>query len=139
MTDTAQFQDIVDHVAPETLRALAELPAPVVSFYVPTARHRPESERAPLELRALLEPAADELVAAGASEQQAQEILAPVRALQEDPPVWDEQADGLAIFASPAGIRTFRLARSVEPARVTGAVAHLVPFVPIAAGDDRGA
>lgn len=137
MTDTAQFQDIVDHVTPETLRALAELPAPVVSFYVPTARHRPESERAALELRAMLEPAADELVATGLSAQEAQEILAPVRALQEDPPVWDEQADGLAIFASPDGMRTFRLARSVEPARVTGAVAHLVPLVPIAAGDDR--
>lgn len=137
MIDTHQFQDIVDPVTPQVLRELADLPAPVVSLYVPTARSRPASERSPLELRALADEAQARLIADGASEQDALTLLAPVRELQQDPVVWSEQADGLALFASPRGLRTFRLPQPVEALCVVGEVAHLVPLVSLAAGDDR--
>ncbi|GAB94872.1 hypothetical protein BJY21_002117 [Kineosphaera limosa] len=137
MTDAAQFQDIADPVTLETLRQLTELPTPVVSLYVPTARSRPESERAPLELRALLDPAREQLAERGLTDDETDALLAPVRALQEDPVVWSEQAEGLAIFASPGGMRSYRIARDVPASVTVGQVPHLLPLVPVAAGDDR--
>lgn len=137
MSVTDQFQDIVDPVSHDTLRALAELPAPVVSLYVPTSRHRPDADRSPLELRALADEAHQRLHADGTPAEQVEELLAPVRALQEDPVVWSEQADGLALFASPAGLRRYRLPRAVDAQCVVGPAPHLVPLVPVADGGDR--
>jgi hypothetical protein len=93
----------------EVERLLDVRDAACVSIYLPTSEIPQETQADRIELRNLAGAAAEQLTAAGADRDAVGEIGDALAALEEDDDFWSEQARSLAVFASPAGVRTFRL------------------------------
>jgi hypothetical protein len=70
-----------------------------------------------IELKNLISASAEQIEAAGTDRRRLSVIREPLDELVEDDEFWAEQARSLAVFASPRGVRTYRL-----PNRLTGAV-----------------
>ena len=80
-----------------------------VSIYMPAHRAGRETQQDPIRLKNLVGQALEGLVAAGMRAPEARERLEPAARLVEDGGFWRRQSDGLALFASGRGFRTFRL------------------------------
>jgi len=80
-----------------------------VSIYVPTSPLTQEAQASRIELKNLAGEAIRQLEDAEADRQGIDEIRDALDELVDDEDFWTEQARSLAVFASPAGIRTFRL------------------------------
>jgi hypothetical protein len=93
----------------EVERLLDARDAACVSIYLPTSEIPQETQADRIELRNLTGAAAAQLEAAGADRDAVAGIGDALAALDEDDDFWSEQARSLAVFASPAGVRTFRL------------------------------
>jgi hypothetical protein len=94
--------------------------SPCVSMYVATSPIAQESQAERIELKNLVAEAVEQIEAAGGARRTVQEVREPLDHLLEDDEFWAEQARSLALFASPNGLRTYRLpnrlASSVEVA-----------------------
>ena len=88
-----------------------------VSIYLPTSPITQDAQAARIELKNLAAAAAEQLEAVHAARDDVAEIRGLLDELVDDDEFWAEQARSLAVFASPAGMRTFRL-----PNRLTGEV-----------------
>lgn len=87
-----------------------------VSLYLPTSRtHGAQNDR--VVLSNLCSAAVEQLRTNGAEAADLAAIEEGVGAIVEDDAFWTRQADSLAVFATPASVRTFRL-----PNRLTEAV-----------------
>jgi hypothetical protein len=84
--------------------------SPCVSMYVATSPVKQESQAGRIELKNLVAEAAEQIDAAGGPKRTLQEVREPLDELLEDDEFWAEQARSLAVFASPTGVRTYRLA-----------------------------
>ena len=80
-----------------------------VSIYLPTSPLTQEAQASRIELKNLAREAIDQLEAANADRHGIEEIRDALDELVDDEDFWAEQARSLALFASPAGARTFRL------------------------------
>jgi hypothetical protein len=80
-----------------------------VSIYVPTSPLTQEARASRIELKNLSGAAIRQLEEAGADRRGIEAIREELDELVDDEEFWDEQARSLAVFASPAGARTFRL------------------------------
>jgi release factor family 11 len=101
----------------EVMRLLAERGGACVSLYLPTSPVTQDTQADRIELKNLAAEAGDQLAAAGAGRRMVREIREPLQALVDDDDFWAEQARSLAVFASPSGVRTYRL-----PNRLTSSV-----------------
>jgi Bacterial archaeo-eukaryotic release factor family 11 len=101
----------------EVERLLATRERWCVSLYLPTSSITQDAQRARIELKNLVGAASDQMQAAGVDRQTLLEVREPLDELVDDDDFWAEQARSLAVFASPAGVRTFRL-----PNRLTSVV-----------------
>jgi Bacterial archaeo-eukaryotic release factor family 11 len=90
---------------------------PCVSIYLATTPVTQESQAERIELKNLVAEAAGQIEAAGRPRRTVQEVREPLDDLVDDDEFWAEQARSLAVFASPAGVRTYRL-----PNRLTNSV-----------------
>lgn len=88
-----------------------------VSAYLPTSPITQDAQADRIELKNLASEAASQMDAAGAARAAVSDVRAALDALVDDDDFWAEQARSLAVFASPASLRTFRL-----PNRLTSAV-----------------
>ena len=88
-----------------------------VSAYLPTSPITQDAQADRIELKNLVSDAAGQMDAAGADRAAASEVREALDALVDDDEFWAQQARSLAVFASPASLRTFRL-----PNRLTSAV-----------------
>jgi hypothetical protein len=88
-----------------------------VSAYVPTSPITQDAQADRIELKNLVSAASAQLDAAGAGRAAVADVREALDALVDDDDFWAEQARSLAVFASPAGLRTFRL-----PNRLTSIV-----------------
>jgi hypothetical protein len=93
----------------EVERLLDERDPACVSIYLPTSEIPQEIEGDRIALRNLAGAAADQLTAAGTARDAIAEIADALASLEEDDDFWSVQARSLAVFASPSGLRTFRL------------------------------
>jgi hypothetical protein len=93
----------------EVERLLGARDAACVSIYLPTSEIPQEAQASRIELRNLATAAAEQLAAAGVGRDAVGAIGDELAALEEDDDFWAEQARSLAVFASPDGVRTFRL------------------------------
>lgn len=91
--------------------------SPCVSMYLATSPVTQESQAERIELKNLLAEAAGQIEAAGGPRRTVQEMREPLDDLVEDDEFWATQARSLAVFASPTGLRTYRL-----PNRLTSSV-----------------
>ena len=87
--------------------------SPAVSIYLRTTPVTHETKADRIELKNLLKAAVAEMEAAGIDKRSIWPIQENVDALIEDDDFWLEQANSLAIFATPDSIRTFRLANNL--------------------------
>jgi hypothetical protein len=84
--------------------------SPCVSIYVATSPLKQESQAGRIELKNLVAEAAEQIEAAGGPRRTVHEVREPLDELLEDDEFWEGQARSLAVFASPRGVRTYRLA-----------------------------
>lgn len=114
---------------------LEERQGPCLSLFMPA--HRGGSEQDPIRFRKLLGAAEDRLVAAGQRSPKARDLLAPARALLDEPPFWKNQCDGLALFLAPQFLRLWRLPLALEERAAVGSGFSVRPLLPLLAGDGR--
>jgi hypothetical protein len=88
-----------------------------VSAYLPTSPITQDAQADRIELKNLVSAASGQLDAAGAGRADVADVRDSLDALVDDDDFWAEQARSLAVFASPASLRTFRL-----PNRLTSIV-----------------
>jgi hypothetical protein len=80
-----------------------------VSIYLPTSTITHEAQAGRIELKTLAAEAVAQLEAAGADRHAVAEVAEGLADLEEDDAFWAAQANSLAVLASPAGVRTYRL------------------------------
>ncbi len=89
-----------------------------VSIYLPTSPMTQEADAGRIELKNLASEAINQLRASDQDRHEIDEIEAALEDLIDDDVFWRRQANSLAVFATPAGARTFRvpnhLTRMVE-------------------------
>lgn len=120
----------VDLPTRQDLEALvAHRGAPAVSIYLPTTPLTQETRLDRIELKNLLKAAVAELEAGDTPKRQIRPIEAAVDALIEDDGFWVDQANSLAIFATPERIRTFRLPNRLVSAVEVSDRFHLKPLI----------
>jgi len=88
-----------------------------VSLYLTTSPLTQEAQSGRIELKTLAADAIRQLEDTGAARRALVPVREPLEELVDDDAFWSEQARSLAVFAAPAGVRTFRL-----PNRLTSEV-----------------
>jgi hypothetical protein len=115
---------------------LAAHPAPCISLYQPTHRRRPDTAQDPIRFRNLLAEA-ERSLRQNYPGRDVRTLLSPLRAHERDSAFWDNQLDGLAIFAAPDSLRIVQLQRPVPARVVVAASFHLKPLLRITQSADR--
>ena len=90
-------------------RLLAARDAGCVSIYISTSPLTQEADRGRIELKTLAAEAITQLKDAELDAASVTELEEVFEDLDEDEAFWERQANTLAVFATPAGARTFRL------------------------------
>lgn len=128
----------MDRFTIDDLRALAgAASAPCVSVFMPTHAAGPEAQQNPIRLRNLLKSAEERLVARGMRAPEARAFLGAAERLLGDSAFWRQQDDGLALFQSTEGLRSFRLPIPFESLAVVGERPHVGPLLPLFTGTGR--
>jgi len=115
---------------------LPEARPPCLSIYQPTHRSFPDRQQDPIRFR-------NHIRALDASLRQRHDaamvdaLLAPLHDLAADARFWTQTLDGLAVMASPAGMRWWRLQRPVPEVAIAARSWHLKPLLRILQSADR--
>lgn len=80
-----------------------------VSIYLPTSPIPQQAGGERIELKNLSREAVEQLHAAGMDKREVEALAEELEDLGEDDAFWARQANSLAIFATPEGVRTFRI------------------------------
>jgi hypothetical protein len=115
---------------------LGEHPAPCLSLYEPTHRRQPDRRQDPIRYKNLVK-ALDEALRRDDASAQADTLLAPFRALEDDHAFWIEGQEGLAIFGARDVFRVYRLQRSVPERAIVADSFHTKPLLRILQSSDR--
>jgi Bacterial archaeo-eukaryotic release factor family 11 len=102
---------------------------PAVSLYLRTTPLTQDTKADRIELKNLLKAAVAEMEAADTPKRSIWPIQESIEALVEDDDFWVEQANSLAIFATPESIRTFRLANKLTNVVEVSDRFHLKPLI----------
>jgi Bacterial archaeo-eukaryotic release factor family 11 len=113
----------------EVERLLTARDPSCVSIYVPTSPLTQDAQVGRIELKNLAADAADQLQAANVDRQDVAEVRALLDEYVEDDEFWAEQAWTLAVFASPAGARSFRLPNRLGSAVEVGDRYYVKPLL----------
>ena len=103
--------------------------SPSLSIYLRTTPLTQETRVDRLELKNLLKAAVAEMEAADVPKRSIWPVEQAVDALIEDDDFWVEQANSLAIFATPESIRTFRLPNKLANIVEVSDRFHLKPLI----------
>lgn len=122
----------MDLLTKEELAALTgEQATPMVSIFMPTQRVGREMQQNPVRLKNLLGEARQKLLERGLRSPQADQFLEPAQALLDNTDFWQHQSDGLAVFAAPDLLRTYRLPLPFEEQVVVNNRFYLKPVLPL--------
>lgn len=100
-----------------------------VSIYLPTTPISVETDADRILLKNLAKEALDQLEAAGADKRRVGPLAEELDDLIDDDEFWHFQARGLAIFATPDNLRTFRVPNALEPMVAVSDRFHLKPLL----------
>lgn len=135
MTVSLKHMDVLSR---DTIDLLVEHSSqPCVSIFMPTHRRGAEKQQDPIRLKNLLKAAEQTLERHGTSAQESARILEPLHALQRDVPFWQYQGDGLALFASPDALYTYRLPMAFRELVFVNRRFYTKPLLPALSGDGR--
>lgn len=125
----------MDTLTVEKLESLFE-PQPewCVSLYLPTHRAGKEVREDPIRLKNRITEAESQLEQAGMPEGEARRLLEPASQLcdfdeEANRDFWQHQADGLAMFLSPAGNEQYRLPEDFPELTVVAHRFHVKPLL----------
>jgi hypothetical protein len=116
---------------------LTEREGPCLSLFMPTERMGTETQQNPIRLKNLITQAKVQLSETGLSSSAQRELLAPIQALQPDAIFWQQQSEGLAIFAAPGTFSGYRLPLAFDELVVVGSCFHIKPLLPLFSRDQR--
>ena len=111
----------------ELHRLLAPHPAPCLSLFMPTHRHRPDTEQDPIRFKNLLKTA-EKLLAERYTSRDVRDFLEPLAALP-DPWFWRYQMDGLALFRSADLAEHYHLPMRLPERVVVAESFHVKPLL----------
>lgn len=123
-------------VTTHDLIALAKARTPCVTIYLPTHRHGPATVSDGNHLHAILKEATKSLGARGISAAVADSAVSPLRALARHDPFWQEQREGLALFASPQHWAHYSLPRPVRKQLIVNDIFFMRQLIPFRDGDE---
>lgn len=106
-----------------------------VSIFMPTHRAGRETEGDPLHLKNMLSAVEGVLVEQGHSRAEARDLLAPAWELRADSEAWSHMVDGLALFLTPGGMRSYRLGLELPELAAVGDRFVLSPLLPLLADE----
>ncbi len=122
---------MIDIVSTQDLRHLAEADGEwCVSVYLPTHVAGAETGQDPIRFKNLLARAAHHLLAVGASIHETDDLLSAASALLDDVAFWAHAGQGLAVFVTGEGTRTYRVPDPVEELVVVADRLHVTPLLP---------
>jgi hypothetical protein len=122
-------------VSRDEIRSLLDAPGhPCVSIYMPISRAGVETQQNPIRLKNLLRSVEERLEESGVGDG---ELTAPLRDLLDDPMLWQQPGEGLAVFRSPDLFRIYRLPAAVDELTVVENRFHLNPLFSLLDGDGR--
>lgn len=127
------FQSLIGRdsmISKNDVMSLATVNAPCVSIYLPTHRFGAGTTSDAHHLNSILNTATQKLRERGISATTAETTINPIRALVDHSPFWQEQLDGLAMFASPVFWRHFSLPMTVKEQLVVNDIFYLRQLVP---------
>lgn len=110
---------------------------PAVSIYLPTHRSGPGIQQDPIRLRNLLQDASEQLLAGGMRGPEADALLEPIAGLTDDAEFWQHQEEGLALFAGPDRLESFRLPVAFPELVQVADRFHLKPLLPVLSRGER--
>lgn len=110
-------------------RLIAYRGSPAVSIYLRTTPVTQDTKANRIELKNLLKSTIDEMQTANMDKRNIAAIHDSVEALIEDDDFWVTQANSLAIFATPAGAKTFRLPNKLGNLVEVSDRFHLKPLI----------
>lgn len=120
----------VDVPTTADIQTLATARAPSsVSIYLPTTPVSGEVSGDRTVLRNLARDASNQLAAAGHAKAEIEAIEAHLGSLVDDDAFWRFQAHSLAVFATPAGVRTFRVPNTLTPLVAVADRFHIKPLL----------
>jgi hypothetical protein len=106
-----------------------------VSLYMPTHRTGREIREDGVRCKNLLSQAEEQLHAAGLRTPEARKIVQPAWELHDDSTFWQNQSDGLAMFAAPGLFQYYRVPLRFEERLVVGQRFHVKPILRLLQGD----
>lgn len=107
----------------------------LVSIFMPTEQAGPPVRQNPIRFKNLVEEAARQLQANGMRGADADVFLEGARRMVADIDYWEHQAQGLAVFVTPDGIRDFRLPIPFEERVHVGDRPLIKPLLPLLSAD----
>lgn len=123
----------VDLPTDEDLRWLASLTIdPTISIYLPTTPVTPDAQADRIAFHNLYRDALDTIRETGLRKPHIDAIEEQLDDLVDDDEFWAHQANGLAVFATELGMRTYRLPEAVGPSMHVGAQPFLKPLIEVA-------
>jgi len=126
----------MDIITMEELKTLLlRYPGWCVSLFMPTHRRGRETQQDPIRFRNMLREVEERLQTKGLRSPDVQEILKPAQRLVQDSGFWRHQSDGLAVFFTSEGCRSYRLPLPFEELVVISDHFHLKPLLPFFASD----
>jgi hypothetical protein len=106
---------------------LTDATPPCLSLYQPTHRHHPANRQDPIRFRNLVKTLEQSMQERYATDDIAQ-VVAPLRALADDPDFWQTTLDGLAVFAAPGVFRHFETQRPLAELAIAADTFHTKPL-----------
>ncbi|MGI9372399.1 MAG: hypothetical protein ACR2OJ_07880 [Hyphomicrobiales bacterium] len=100
-----------------------------VSIYLNTTPVSSEVEQAHIEFKNLAKEAHDQLEAAGLDKRELADVMDHLQGVLDDEEFWHQQANSLAVLATPSSVRTYRLANKMTPMAQVSDRFHLKPLL----------
>jgi hypothetical protein len=122
----------MDPISKDDLKSLVqEEDGTLLSLFMPTVKAGDEKLQEPIRLRNLIKKAWEMLPESGLRSPELAALLDPVQALLDDALFWQHQDEGLALFVSPRGMRTFRLPLPFGEQVFMSGHFHVKPLLPL--------
>lgn len=131
---TQQTVPNIDIIDSDFLQEATTRSGPWVSIYLPTHRTGREVLAGRSQLGNLLKLAEKKLVEQG---HEPDSLLSEVRSSTESHEFWQNQSDGLAVFAAPGYTRLFRLPVELPDEVSVGECPRLTPIAPLLSGSGQ--
>jgi hypothetical protein len=127
----------MDRVTREDLQRLVDEGRRMcASLFVPMERVGPPIRQNAIRFKNVLSALEEQLHELGLSRSEVQRFVAKAKKLDHDE-FWQHQGDGLALFLTAEGYRSYRLPMAFRELVLVGHRFHLKPLLPLALEDDR--